>query len=118
MFGIFRLERIERALVPSRGVHAALDAEPLEVVVFDRALEERRRAPAERAALGLDQLELGPLNPTTSGAVIGDYQGVRDSVLDGMESMLTQGTKPKAALKAAKSDGDAKIQEYNSRIGA
>jgi sn-glycerol 3-phosphate transport system substrate-binding protein len=65
-----------------------------------------------------DQLLSGVENTATAGPVIGDYQGVRDSVLDGIEGMLTQGTKPKAALKGAKKAADAKIGEYNSRIGA
>jgi sn-glycerol 3-phosphate transport system substrate-binding protein len=65
-----------------------------------------------------DQLLSGAENEATAGPVIGDYQGVRDSVLEGLESLLTQGTKPKAALKNAKADADSKIQEYNSRVGA
>jgi ABC-type glycerol-3-phosphate transport system substrate-binding protein len=64
-----------------------------------------------------DQLELGPLNPTTSGAVIGDYQGVRDAVRDGLDRMLTQGQNPKAALaQTARAATDA-MQEYNARVG-
>jgi sn-glycerol 3-phosphate transport system substrate-binding protein len=65
-----------------------------------------------------DQLLTGVENTATAGPVIGDYQGVRDSVLDAIEAMLTQGTKPKAALKGAKQDADAKIGDYNSRVGA
>jgi sn-glycerol 3-phosphate transport system substrate-binding protein len=64
-----------------------------------------------------DQLLTGVENTATAGPVIGDYQGVRDSVLDAIESMLTQGTKPKAALKDAKKAGDAKMEDYNTRIG-
>jgi len=65
-----------------------------------------------------DQLLTGVENTATAGPVIGDYQGVRDSVLDAIEAMLTQGTKPKAALKGAKGQADAKIGDYNSRVGA
>jgi sn-glycerol 3-phosphate transport system substrate-binding protein len=65
-----------------------------------------------------DQLVTGVENTATAGPVIGDYQGVRDAVLEGLQTMLTQGTKPKAALRNAKKAADARIQEYNSRIGA
>jgi sn-glycerol 3-phosphate transport system substrate-binding protein len=65
-----------------------------------------------------DQLELGPLNPTTSGAVIGDYQGVRDAVRDGLDRMLTQGQSPKAALEETARASTEAIQEYNARVGS
>jgi sn-glycerol 3-phosphate transport system substrate-binding protein len=63
-----------------------------------------------------DQLLTGVENTATAGPVIGDYQGVRDSVLDAIQGMLTQGTKPKTALKNAKKAADTKIGEYNSRV--
>ena len=49
--------------------------------------------------------------------MIGDYQGVRDVVLDAEQQMFN-GKSPSAALKQAKQEGDAKIEEYNSRIGS
>jgi sn-glycerol 3-phosphate transport system substrate-binding protein len=64
-----------------------------------------------------DQLELGPLNPTTSGAVIGDYQAVRDAVRDGLDRMLTQGQSPKDALAQTQSEATEAIQAYNERVG-
>lgn len=74
---------------------------------------------AERPFLRVpfDQLETGAVNTTTSGAVIGDYQGVRDAVRDGLDRMLTQGQSPKAALAQAEQDSTDAIQEYNSRVG-
>jgi sn-glycerol 3-phosphate transport system substrate-binding protein len=62
-----------------------------------------------------DQLVGGVANTATAGPVIGDYQGVRDVVLDAEQQMFN-GTSPNAALKQAKQDANAKIQEYNSRV--
>jgi sn-glycerol 3-phosphate transport system substrate-binding protein len=63
-----------------------------------------------------DQLVGGVANAATAGPVIGDYQGVRDVVLESEQQMFG-GMSPKAALKQAKQDADAKIEEYNSRVG-
>jgi sn-glycerol 3-phosphate transport system substrate-binding protein len=62
-----------------------------------------------------DQLVGGVTNTATAGPVIGDYQGVRDVVLDSEQQMFN-GMSPSAALKQAKQDANAKIQEYNSRV--
>ena len=37
-----------------------------------------------------DQLESGPTNPATVGSVIGDYQGVRDAVAEGLTRMFAE----------------------------
>jgi len=63
-----------------------------------------------------DQLVGGAANTATAGPVIGDYQGVRDVVLESEQQMFG-GMSPKAALKQAKQNADAKIEEYNSRVG-
>jgi sn-glycerol 3-phosphate transport system substrate-binding protein len=63
-----------------------------------------------------DQLTTGVNNTATAGPVIGDYQGVRDVVLDAEQMMFTQGKSPKAALKDAKSKSDQVIGDYNSRV--
>jgi sn-glycerol 3-phosphate transport system substrate-binding protein len=63
-----------------------------------------------------DQLVGGVVNAATAGPVIGDYQGVRDAVLDSEQKMFG-GTSPSAALKLAKQNADGKIAEYNSRVG-
>ena len=65
-----------------------------------------------------DQLVSGPLDDATVGSVIGDYQGVRDAVRDGLTAMLAQGKSPQEALAQAQSAADAAIQEYNTRVGA
>jgi len=64
-----------------------------------------------------DQLVTGVNNDATAGPVIGDYQGVRDALRDAENSMFTEGTKPRAALKAGKSAANEKITAYNSRVG-
>jgi sn-glycerol 3-phosphate transport system substrate-binding protein len=63
-----------------------------------------------------DQLVGGVANAATAGPVIGDYQGVRDVVLNSEQQMFG-GMSPSAALKQAKQDANAKIEEYNSRVG-
>jgi sn-glycerol 3-phosphate transport system substrate-binding protein len=64
-----------------------------------------------------DQLVSGPTNLATIGPLIGDYQGVRDAVKDGMLSMLTGGLTPQAALAKAQKQADASIEAYNTRLG-
>ena len=64
-----------------------------------------------------DQLVSGPTNVATIGSLIGDYQGVRDAVKDGMLSMLTGGLSPQAALAKAQKQADASIKAYNTRLG-
>jgi sn-glycerol 3-phosphate transport system substrate-binding protein len=62
-----------------------------------------------------DQLVEGVANSATAGPVIGDYQGVRDAVLDSEQQMFN-GMSPSAALKQAKQNANGKIEEYNSRV--
>jgi sn-glycerol 3-phosphate transport system substrate-binding protein len=64
-----------------------------------------------------DQLVGGVANTATAGPVIGDYQGVRDVVLDSEQQMFN-GMSPSAALKQAKQNANGKIEEYNSRVGS
>jgi sn-glycerol 3-phosphate transport system substrate-binding protein len=63
-----------------------------------------------------DQLVGGVSNSATAGPVIGDYRGVRDVVLDSEQQMFG-GMSPREALTLAKQNADAKIEEYNSRVG-
>jgi sn-glycerol 3-phosphate transport system substrate-binding protein len=65
-----------------------------------------------------DQLNGGVESTASAGPVIGDYQGVRDAVLEAEQGMFTQGTKPSTALKQARTKANQAISEYNSRIGA
>jgi sn-glycerol 3-phosphate transport system substrate-binding protein len=64
-----------------------------------------------------DQLTTGAEDPSTAGSLIGDYQGVRDAVKDGMLSMLTGGLSPSAALAKAQREADTAIAAYNRRLG-
>jgi sn-glycerol 3-phosphate transport system substrate-binding protein len=64
-----------------------------------------------------DQLTTGEEDASTAGSLIGDYQGVRDAVKDGLLSMLTGGLSPEAALQKAQEEADASITAYNDRIG-
>jgi ketol-acid reductoisomerase len=57
------------------------------------------------------------VNTTTSGAVIGNYQGVRDAVQAGFDRMLSQGQSPKAALSQTQRESTKAIEDYNSRLG-
>jgi sn-glycerol 3-phosphate transport system substrate-binding protein len=64
-----------------------------------------------------DQLTTGAEDAATAGSLIGDYQGVRDAVKDGMLSMLTGGLSPTAALQKAQREADSSIKAYNDRLG-
>jgi sn-glycerol 3-phosphate transport system substrate-binding protein len=64
-----------------------------------------------------DQLTTGAEDASTAGSLIGDYQGVRDAVKDGMLSMLTGGLSPPASLQKAQREADAAIKAYNDRVG-
>ena len=65
-----------------------------------------------------DQLVTGPNNVATAGPVIGPYQEIRDTVIDELTAMLTQGKSAKAAVKSAAAKGNSAIEEYNARVGA
>jgi sn-glycerol 3-phosphate transport system substrate-binding protein len=81
------------------------------------ALQQRWAAEPE-FRVAYDQLVSGPSNAATVGSLIGDYQGVRDAIKDGMLSMLTGGASVEEALREAQTKADAAIGAYNQRIGA
>jgi len=64
------------------------------------------------------QLTTGRLNYANVGSLIGDYQGVRNAVTDGLEQMATNGMSAKSAAAFAQNEANTAIQNYNSRIGA
>ena len=76
---------------------------------------QQRWAEVPGFKVAYDQLVGGVSNTATAGPVIGDYQGVRDVVLDSEQQMFG-GMSPSSALKQAKQEADAKIEEYNSRV--
>lgn len=72
--------------------------------------------PAYRVAY--DQLLAGRVTTANVGSLIGDYQGVRDALRDGMIRMLRNGDSVDTATSQAKAQADIAIQEYNDRVGA
>jgi sn-glycerol 3-phosphate transport system substrate-binding protein len=64
-----------------------------------------------------DQLTTGAENASTAGTLVGDYQGLRDGIKDGLIAMLTGGLSPSAALQKAQREADAAITAYNASIG-
>lgn len=68
--------------------------------------------------VGYTQLTTGKLSYANIGSLIGDYQGVRNAVADGLEQMVANKASPKAAASFAQNEANTAIQNYNSRIGA
>lgn len=66
---------------------------------------------------GYDQLLTGDLSDANVGTLVGEYQGLRNSVRDGMIRMLRQGVRPEEAASQARAEADIAIQEYNDRVG-
>lgn len=62
-----------------------------------------------------DQL-LVPDGRAADGSVIGNYQGVRDAVTDGITELLTQGKSAQDALADTEAEADRAIAEYNDRV--
>lgn len=68
--------------------------------------------------VGYTQLTEGTINPANIGSLIGDYQGVRNAVTDGMVQMLSNGKTPESAAAIAEREANTAIANYNARIGA
>jgi len=83
--------------------------------VDDEVLASTWRAyPSFRVAY--DQLLAGPNDSATAGPVIGDYQGVRNEVVNALAAMLTGRASPTEAVKQAARGATARLQEYNGRL--
>lgn len=79
------------------------------------ALQEKWQAdPIFRT--GYDQLVAGPVDEASVGSLIGDYQGVRDAVRNGMIAMLDGRSTPEEAVARAQEDATDAIAAYNARI--
>jgi sn-glycerol 3-phosphate transport system substrate-binding protein len=63
------------------------------------------------------QLTKGRLSYANIGSLIGDYQGVRNAVADGLEQMVANHMSPGASASFAQNEADTAIENYNSRIG-
>jgi sn-glycerol 3-phosphate transport system substrate-binding protein len=68
--------------------------------------------------VGYTQLTTGTLSLANIGSLIGDYQGVRNAVRDGMVQMLANHQTPQAAAAVAEGEANTAMQSYNSRVGA
>jgi sn-glycerol 3-phosphate transport system substrate-binding protein len=64
-----------------------------------------------------DQLVSGPNTLATQGPALGDYQGVRDAIVNAETAMLTQGRAPDVSLADAAKAADDVLAAYNARIG-
>jgi sn-glycerol 3-phosphate transport system substrate-binding protein len=90
---------------------------PIRKSAADLPPVQQRWAEIPEFRVAYDQLVGGVANTASVGPVIGDYQGVREAVLEAEQQMFG-GMSPGAALKLAKEQANAKIEEYNSRVGA
>ncbi len=90
---------------------------PIRESAVDLPVFQQRLSEIPEFIIGFDQLLEGKANPATAGPVIGDYLGVRSAIDDEITRMLSEGTKPNVALKAAKKNSDEVIQNYNERVG-
>jgi sn-glycerol 3-phosphate transport system substrate-binding protein len=90
---------------------------PIRESSVDLPVFQQRLSQIPEFIIGFDQLVEGKNNLATAGPVIGDYLGVRSVVDEEVTRLLSEGTKPKAALKAAKKGADEIIEDYNERVG-
>ena len=65
-----------------------------------------------------DQLLGGEMSDANVGTLLGEYQGLRNAVRDGLIRTLRQNVDPEKAARDAKAEADIVIQEYNDRVGA
>ena len=63
-----------------------------------------------------DQLANGPVTIATSGALIGNYTGVRDAVRAAENQMFLQGRNPRDALETAAQNATKAIADYDDRL--
>ncbi len=64
-----------------------------------------------------EQLTSGGSAPAEVGPLIGNYQGFRNAVVDGLVQMVQNGKTPAAAAAIAEQEANAAITSYNARIG-
>jgi sn-glycerol 3-phosphate transport system substrate-binding protein len=50
------------------------------------------------------------------GPVVGDYAGLRDAIVEGLERMILQGVSPDAALAETRQQADRAIEAYNRSV--
>ena len=71
---------------------------PIRKSVAEAPAVQARWAADPNYRVAYDQLLGGPTTLATTGPVIGDFAAVRAAVVDGIQSMLSTGTAPRAAL--------------------
>ena len=105
----------------SPAVQASMAAEggyvPVRMSATTMPVLANRWAQDPNYRVGYTQLTTGALSNANIGSLIGDYQGVRNAVQDGMVQMLSNHQSPQAAAALAEREANAKIQDYNTRIG-
>jgi sn-glycerol 3-phosphate transport system substrate-binding protein len=77
---------------------------------------KKRWAEVPGFKVAYDQLLDGKEDTATAGAVIGDFEAVRDAVQDAESSMFVDKAKPDAALKGAAGKATKAMQSYNDRL--
>jgi sn-glycerol 3-phosphate transport system substrate-binding protein len=102
----------QQASLAAEGGYVPIRTSATEVPVL-----QARWAAEPAFKVAYDQLVSGPTDDATIGPLIGDYQGVRDAVKDGLLEMLTRGASPEDALRKAQREADAAITAYNRRVG-
>ena len=68
--------------------------------------------------VGWQQIQTGPVDDATAGALIGPYQAVRNAVRDAFAEYLRGATSVDDALRRAQDEADRAITDYNSRVGS
>jgi sn-glycerol 3-phosphate transport system substrate-binding protein len=86
---------IRRAAIESDDIQQLWTDEPSFRVAYDQLL-------ASEAEFG--------------GPVVGDYAGLRDAIVEGLERMILQGVSPDVALAEAKRQADQAIETYNRSV--
>ena len=105
----------------SPGEQASLAAEsgyvPVRVSATKLPVLADRWAQDPNYKTGYTQLTEGTLSYANVGSLIGDYQGVRNAVTDGLVQMLSNSQTPTRAAGIAEREANTTIDNYNARIG-
>ena len=75
------------------------------------AVQREQQLPQFKTAV--DQLRASPDNRATQGALVGEFNQVRDQITQAFEKVLTGGADPDQALAAAARSGTKAIRQYN-----
>jgi sn-glycerol 3-phosphate transport system substrate-binding protein len=98
-------------------LHVEAGYVPIRMSAIEDPAVQRLWAEQPMFRVAYDQLEAGEASAAVSGSVIGDYQGVRDAVVDSLVRMLTKGLAPADAVREAQRVATERIVAYNERVG-